>query len=296
MNKQQKTIIAVASAIVIALVATLVWSLQKQSKTEQEMTEIVEMMNFEKEQLEEEFSDLAMQFDGYNLNIGNDSLISLLDQEKKRVNQLLEELRITKATNARRIAELKKELTTVRAVMVQYVHQIDSLDRINKVLVAENTEVRQKYATVSRQAEQLQQEKEKLHQTVIRAGMMEITRFSMLTLNERGRKTNRYSKIVTLQFDYTIAKNITTSVGLKELYLRIIRPDGEVMTKSPDHLFEYENTRLPYSLSKSFEYAGDELDDTMYWKVEEILQIGNYSIEFFADGHLIGTFSFRIEK
>ena len=74
----------------------------------QEMTEMVEQMEFEKSELEDEYEDLAMQFDGYRTpDIHNDSLTQLLSQEQQRVRDLLEELRITKATNARRIAELK---------------------------------------------------------------------------------------------------------------------------------------------------------------------------------------------
>lgn len=295
MSKQTKVIIAAIVLLVVILAGALTWSLYKTHETKAEMSEMVEMMNFEKEQLEEEYTDLAMQFDGYGMNIGNDSLVQLLDKEKQKVAQLLEELRVTKATNARRIAALKKELATVRSVMIQYVHQIDSLDRMNKELIAENTEVRRKYETASHKAEQLQQEKEELHQTVVRASMLELTDFSMQTLNDRGRKTRRYSQIAKLQFNYTLAKNITTTSGIKTLYLRIIRPDGEVMSKSDQNLFPFENTELLYSLSKQFEYAGEELSDVLYWNVQEILQVGDYTADFFVDGHQIGRFSFRID-
>ena len=40
-----------------------------------ELTELVEQMTIEKEELQEEYEDLAIQFDGYqNLDIRNDSL------------------------------------------------------------------------------------------------------------------------------------------------------------------------------------------------------------------------------
>ena len=101
-------ILIVALVVLVGISAFLVWTNQKQ-KTE--FKEIVEMMEFEKEQLEDEYEEFAIQFDGYQTpEIHNDSLVELLSQEKQRVQDLLEELRITKATNARRIAELKKEL------------------------------------------------------------------------------------------------------------------------------------------------------------------------------------------
>lgn len=296
MNKQFKIIGIIGIILIIALSVIAIWSVKENVQTKTAMAEMEEMITFEKEQLEEEFNDLAMQFDGYGANINNDSLVNLLDQEKQKVVQLLEELKATKATNARRIAELKKELATVRAVMVQYVHQIDSLDRINKTLVADNIAIKRKYEDVSQQAVILQQEKEELHQTVVRASMLEVNNFSMEPLNQRDRPTKRYSQIAKLKFAYSISKNITTPTGLKTVYMRIVRPDGEVLTKSEQNTFLFEDTQLSYSLKKDFEYAGDEVMDELYWTVEEILPIGDYIADFFIDGHQVARFNFRINK
>ena len=244
-----------------------------------------------------DYEELAVQFDGYQTpDIDNDSLVQLLSQEKQRVQDLLEELRITKVTNARRIAELKKELATVRQVMVSYVHQIDSLDRTNKRLVKENQEVKQQYQEVARQAQQLEEERTQLAQVVSRASMLEISYFEMTALNKRDRKTSVYSQILKLQFDYTIARNVTNKPGLKTIYLRVTRPDGEVMQKNVNDVFAFENGEIAYSVSKDFEYEGEEVSGTMYWLVEEILQVGIYNADFFVDAELIGSFPFEISQ
>ena len=294
-KKDPKLVIFVV--LIIALVGIsgyLVW-MNFQQKTE--MKEMVELMEFEKEQLEDEYEELAIQFDGYQTpNLHNDSLVELLSQEKQRVQDLLEELRITKVTNARRIAELKKELATVREVMVSYVHQIDSLDRTNKRLVAENKQVKQQYQEVARQAQQLEQERTQLAEVVSRASMLEISHFEMIPLNKRDRKTTIYNQIQKLQFDYTVGRNITNKPGMKTLYMRITRPDGEVMQKSVNDVFKFENSEIAYSVSKEFEYAGEEISGSLYWLVEEILQIGWYNADFFVDGELIGSFPFQIQQ
>lgn len=292
MNKKVIVISVIVSLVLIVL--GLVW-MNLQQKTE--IQEIVEQMEFEKEQLEDEYEELAIQFDGYQTHdIHNDSLVELLSQEKQRVQDLLEELRITKVTNARRIAELKKELATVRQVMVSYVHQIDSLDRTNKKLVAENQHVRQQYQEVARQAQQLEQERTQLVEVVSRASMLEVTYFQVLPLNKRDRKTTIYNQIQKLQFDYTIGRNITNKPGMKKLYMRITRPDGEIMQKSLNHVFRFEDSEIAYSISKDFEYAGEETSGSLYWTVEEILQTGVYNADFFVDGELIGSFPFEIRK
>lgn len=294
-NKNTTKVVLISLVAALAIVSLLLVWMNLQQKTE--MKEMVELMEFEKEQLEDEYEELAIQFDGYQTpDIHNDSLVELLSQEKQRVQDLLEELRITKVTNARRIAELKKELATVRQVMVSYVHQIDSLDRTNKRLVAENQQVKQQYQEVARQAKQLEKERTQLAEVVSRASMLEISHFQMTPLNKRDRKTTIYSQIQKLQFDYTVARNITNQPGMKTLYMRITRPDGEVMQKSVNDVFKFENSEIAYSVSKDFEYAGEEISGSLYWLVEEILQVGWYNADFFVDGELIGSFPFQIKQ
>ena len=293
-NKNTTKVVLISLVAALAIVSLLLVWMNLQQKTE--MKEMVELMEFEKEQLEDEYEELAIQFDGYQTpDIHNDSLVELLSQEKQRVQDLLEELRITKVTNARRIAELKKELATVRQVMVSYVHQIDSLDRTNKRLVAENQQVKQQYQEVARQAKQLEQERTQLAEVVSRASMLEINHFQMTPLNKRDRKTSIYNQIQKLQFDYTVGRNITNKPGMKTIYMRITRPDGEIMQKNINDVFRFENSDIAYSVSNDFEYAGEEISGSLYWLVEEILQIGWYNADFFVDGELIGSFPFQIK-
>ena len=294
-NKNTAKVVLISLVAALAIVSLLLVWMNLQQKTE--MKEMVELMEFEKEQLEDEYEELAIQFDGYQTpDIHNDSLVELLSQEKQRVQDLLEELRITKVTNARRIAELKKELATVRQVMVSYVHQIDSLDRTNKRLVAENQQVKQQYQEVARQAKQLEKERTQLAEVVSRASMLEISHFQMTPLNKRDRKTTIYNQIQKLQFDYTVARNITNKPGMKTIYMRITRPDGEIMQKNINDVFRFENSDIAYSVSNDFEYAGEEISGSLYWQVEEILQVGWYNADFFVDGDLIGSFPFQIKQ
>lgn len=296
MKKNNVIILSVLSAVIIGLIVAVIYFINKANEKEKEVAEVAEMMVFEKEQVEREFQDLTTEFDGYTANIKNDSLFKLLDNQKTKVTQLLEELRVTKATNARRIAELRKELATVRSVMIRYVNQIDSLNAENKVLKTENTEVKRKYTEASQTAEQLAKDKESLNEVVTRASKLDMTGFSMLTLNSKNRKTTWFSQIANLQFNYTIAKNITAQAGQKTLYLRLTRPDDEVLSKSSGNVFQFENKKVVYSAKKDFEYTGDAVSDVIYWKVEEILQQGTYRAEFFVDGSMIGSYTFVIKK
>ncbi len=263
----------------------------------QQMQEMVEILEFEKEQLTDEYEDLSIQFDGYQqMDIRNDSLQEQLAIEQQRVHDLLEELRITKVTNARRIAELKKELATVRSVMVGYVHQIDSLNRTNERLEKENRTYRRQNQQIQQQNNELQQKNTHLTETVTRAARLEVTGFDATMLNKRDKKTKQFSQIQKMQFTYTLGKNITCEPGLKQVYMRLTRPDGEVMLKNNPQRFNFESGQLEASISQEIEYAGESVSGTMYWIVEEILQTGKYTADFFIDSQHVGQYSFTLSK
>ncbi|MCR4665012.1 MAG: hypothetical protein K5660_06570 [Paludibacteraceae bacterium] len=292
LDKRTVMYIVTGALVILLIVLCIVFAHQRR-----QMKEMVEILELEKEELTDEYEDLSIQFDGYQqMDVHNDSLQEQLAIEQQRVRDLLEELRITKATNARRIAELKKELTTVRKVMVEYVRQIDSLNQTNERLTRENQHYKRENKQIVEQNTQLAEANTVLSETVTRASRLEVTNFSTTFLNERDKKTKRFSHIHKFQFDYSLGKNTTCEPGMKTIYMRLSRPDGELMTKTSSKMFTFESDDLQSSLNQEIEYSGEEMSSTMYWTVEEILYPGEYSVEFFAEGQHIGSFSFNLKK
>ena len=293
---KNKKLFWIIIGVLVVLMGALVYLYLDQR---QEMNEMVEQMTIEKEELEEEYEDLAIQFDGYQqMDIRNDSLQDLLSREQQRVQDLLEELRQTKASNARRIAELKKELATVRMVMRDYVRQIDSLNATNARLTEENILVKEENQLVKQQNTQLTTANAQLTETVERASMLEITSCNLTMLNKNDKKTRMVSHMRKMQFDFVIAKNITCTPGLKDLYARVITPNGNVIGEDETKLFAFESGEIPYTLVQQIEYSGEAYNGTCYciWSEQNQVEKGFYSIDFFCDGNLIGSFPFQLKK
>ena len=78
----------------------------------------VQEFQLDKEDLENEYTRFAQQYDELKLTVSNDSLADLLAQEQVKTQRLLEELRTVKSSNATEIRRLKKELATLRKVMI----------------------------------------------------------------------------------------------------------------------------------------------------------------------------------
>ena len=189
---------------------------------------------------------------------------------------------------------MKKELATVRAVLRTYIVQIDSLNRINKVLTEENKQVKQKYSEATRRITNLAQEKKALNEKVELASQLDATNIWIRPQNKKGKEAKRVKDIVKFAIGFTITKNISAQAGERTLYVRITKPDNNVLTKSQSNTFEYENRTLGYSIKKYIEYSGEEQAVTVYWDVEEFLYAGNYRVDIFAEGILIGSQSFNL--
>jgi hypothetical protein len=257
--------------------------------------ELVLEFNLDKEDLENQYTDFAKQYDELKLTVSNDSLSMLLEQEQLKTQRLLEELRTVKTSNASEIRRLKNELTSLRKIMVGYINQIDSLNRLTahqKEIIADVT---QKYNAASRQINNLSEEKKTLNKKVTLAAQLDATNISVQPTNKRGKVAKKVKDIVKLKINFTIVKNITAETGERTLYVRIAKPDNDVLTKNSSNTFSYENRNLAYSIKKYIEYNGEEQNITVYWDVEEFLYAGAYRVDIFSDGTLIGSQSFTLE-
>ena len=261
----------------------------------QENKEMTELFAIEKEEMENEYTTFATQYDELQVQINNDSLRQKLESEKLKTQRLLEELRQVKTSNAAEIMRLKKELKTVRAVLRSYVIQIDSLNRLNEALTTENKEVKKKYTEATRQINTLAQEKKNLNEKVTLAAQLDATNFVIEPKNKRGKAVNKVKNVKKIAVSFTIVKNITAKTGERTLYIRITNPNNEVLTKSASDTFTYENRKLEYSIKKYIEYTGEEQTVTVYWDVEEFLPAGTYQVYVFADGTMIGQQSFSMK-
>ena len=291
MENKKGLIITLIVLLAIGL-GTVSYFLFRSHTANQEMQQLFEV---EKKEMENEYANFANQYDELQIKINNDSLYEKLEQEKLRTQRLLEELRQVKSTNAAEIMRLRKELKTVRAVMRSYIIQIDSLNRVNQQLVTENQSVKKKYSEATRQITSLSEEKETLNEKVTLASQLDATHISVTPVNKRGKKTTRIKRITRLDIGFTIVKNITAETGQRTIYLRITKPNQEVLTKSASNVFPYENRNIAYSIKKYIEYTGEEQNVTVYWDVEEFLQAGTYRVDIFADGNLIGSQSFELD-
>ena len=291
-KERSPQLIAVIVILTLILIFAGIYIVSKNRRINQ----MEEQFNIDKQELEDEYEAISMQYEGFRFSVQNDSLLYKLENEQAKVQRLQEQLRITDASNKAEIKRLKDELDTLRKILKSYVQQIDSLHKLNTQLQAENRQITEQYQQTNRTLNQVTQEKAQLSEKVSLAAQLNATNISAKAVNERGRDQKRLSRSSRFVVTFTIARNITAEPGERTLYVRIMTPDGNVLAKSAANTFAYENAKIEYSMKRTVEYGGEETTATLYWDIEEFLMPGTYKADIFADGHLIGSKSFVMEE
>ena len=279
--------------VVLILAGVTAYLFINLNKQKEENAAIKELAAIDKKEMENEYQQFAQQYSEMKTQINNDSIVAQLTAEQEKTQRLLNELRRVKSTDAIEITRLKKELATVRAVIRSYVMEIDSLNKVNANLTQENSRVKGQYEAATRQIEGLSSERRSLSEKVAIAAQLDATGISLVAKNKRGKATDQIDKATTLQVSFNITRNVTAASGVKDIYVRIMSPTGNLLNGAGS--FSYENRTLQYSMKRSVEYNGEETPVTLFWNVSQALVAGTYQVSIFADGNMIGSRSFAFK-
>ncbi|HAX94913.1 MAG TPA: hypothetical protein DCY35_00080 [Prolixibacteraceae bacterium] len=274
--------------IVILLSLTLVTLLVLFFMQRNDYRQIVGEISSEKDSIQFELNQIIVSYD--SLKTENDTINEQLYFAQTKVKDLLMEVEQTKRLSVERIGRYQKEVTTLREIMRNYIVQIDSLNRRNQILMAENLEVKEQVKQVESQNVQLTQEKDRLEQNLQRAAKLELSDLLAEAVNNRNQSTRFANRANMIRISFTLNRNITAKRGAKNVYVRIMRPDQLLLSKSPNDLFQFEDLKIPFSAMREVNYEGNDLPVNIFWDNEgEKFMQGVYTVDIFADGNNIGT-------
>ena len=290
-KKKSKIQLIIIILLALLVVFFIIDKIQQKNRTEEIIVQLDES-NTEKQNISNEMKELLMQYD--DLRTNNDTLNEKLATEQTKIKELIDELKYVKSSNSTKIKEYKKELGTLRKIMRSYVVQIDSLYTKNKELIKENAQVKNEYRIVMSENQDLSSERDSLAGTVKKASELKAMNLTASGINQRGKNTNRISKLDKIKVCFTIDENVIALKGEKWVYLRIAKPDKYVLVETDADLFSFEGKEIAYSAKRMVKYDGEVMDMCIYWKKSEMLQAGLYYVDVFADGSLIGTTAFTL--
>lgn len=287
-ERRNNLIIIMLSALLITVM--VIFFVQRK-----ENQKIMKVLNMEKESIQADLNTMMSNYD--SIHTTNITLQTELAGAQTKVKDLLLEVEQVKKVSYLQIAQYRQEVSTLRNIMKNYIIQVDSLNRRNEKLMAENVQVKENFVQSESKNQQLEKEKEHLQEKVKMAAQLEVTELVAVGINLRGKEAESARRAEQIKVSFLLSKNVTATRGNKVIYIRIQNPNQLLFQKSPNDLFEFEDLKIPFSAKREITYEGNALPVNIFWDNEgQKFLPGEYTVDVFADGNNIGTTKFLMKR
>jgi len=296
-NKVLYGIIGVLGALVLILGFMLI----QEKGHNNDLVASHETLNVERNDLQEELSGMLEQYD--SITVENDELSAEMIAQKEEINALMERVgKLDKDDKNLRweIDKLKKEAGTLRSIMKGYLVKIDSLNTANAELTNLNTELNTNLSTVTNQKQELETTVTSQNSLIKEGSVIPAMGMtaSGLRIKSSGKQTetNRASRAEMIRTCCTLGENRITKTGTKTLHMRIISPEGVVLEDEeyPNATFQIDGVSGKYSTKREIEYNNQPQEVCVFYTVGDDLSTGQYIVELYESGSLIGKTSFDL--
>jgi len=284
-TKKYKIIIWVLSIIIVVLLWQLIVT---KTKVNTFIIEKEKAIN-ERQGLQKELDSLLVEHEKIKKESG------IMTAELKRKDSIIEanaaEIQKLIASNIGK-NQIQRKLEYLRSITQDYVDQIDKLLKENQSLKEEIKDVQENYVSEKQKAAVLEKDKENLNNQITKAAVLQAYNVTVqgIKFKQGGKKeeiVDKAKRIDKLKISFTLSKNPLVSPGVKDVYVRIARPDNLILNDGGD--FDLNGQKIMYSLKESVTYQNKPIPITLYYEKSDRIVAGTYHVSIFIDGQEIGT-------
>lgn len=272
--------------ILLLVTAVLGYKLFSSTETVGQQEIVIEEGEFERERLELDLERMLISYD--TLKTNNSQLTAEMSAQRADIEGLLKKVKDKDWS----IHKLKKEASTLRDIMKGYVVTIDSLNTMNQELLAANENLSGRIQDVEAQKADLENRQNTM-ETIIEEG--QILKANLITsegirLRSSGKQvdTQRASKTEMIKTCFTLYENRIAKPGDKNLYVRIIGPDAQVLADGDNVSMEFAGEMSRYSVKRTIDYNNAEMDVCVFYNVADELEAGDYKVFIYEGSVAIG--------
>ena len=175
----------------------------------------------------------------------------------------------------------------------QLASNVQTLNTENSTLKTERQRLSDSVTTVASQNQELTQK-------VTRASALKAQNVKVLALNSKGKERDdeafKAKRIDKLKFTYTLLDNPLTKEEPKDVYVRVLDPDGAVVSDMANGsgTFKVDGSETVYTTKQTVNYNKDGQNVELLYSRGTQYRPGKYTVELFAEGFKIGTGQFAI--
>jgi len=286
-----KVFLAVLALIILVL---LFWLFIQRSQ----LMKLVREKEVEKMELQQELDSLMTEHNTVKTAYGSlsDSLASkdsIIQANAIEIRKLLD--------TQWEYNKVRKRIGLLQKIAQGYVNQIDSLYNVNRELKAENERIMQDVRTEQSKNQTLVKDKEELTQKMSEAAFLKAYNVNVTAYRVTGTKesaTDKASRTDRLRICFTIGENPLVPTGNRSVYIRIMRPDNVVVTKSKYDTFVFNGQTIPFSIREDINYLGKAMNLCVDWTKKDTdkpAMKGRYTVTVFTEDKEIGSSTFELK-
>ena len=269
-------VVIILLAIILAGLSVLYFNLNRQQQ------EDYRLLQADRDTIQNNLTSLISEYD--NLKYQNDTIAAQL----AKANEMVEQLKRERRFNYNKLKAYQKEVGTLRAVMKNYLRQIDSLNTINKKVIGENVSLRKEISTANLRADVAEERASELQNKVAQGSVLRARSISLVALNASNKVISRVKNAATLRVDFTVGSNELAKPGNRDIYLCITSPDGYLLSTDTMPTFTFQGAKKGYSASREVDYQNEDIDVSIYYKGSGFIP-GTYKVDLYMDGNRIGS-------
>lgn len=243
-----------------------------------------------------------------NLQVQIDRIEAELDKIDNESVELTPEMTVQKENSRRNIAELRLKLENkeisqkdiddaqvrIYALKKQVDHyrvDVQKLIQENKILSKQNENLSESVEQKKRQIVNLSSTNSELKEKVSAASALKVSSIIIngVSVKKNGQENveEKAKRVDKLRVSFTIADNSLAKKGEKDIYVRVIDPQGNLVING-DNLFYVHGEQLQYTFQHNILFTNKGEDYVMYWIADNGFSKGAYTILLYSDNAIMG--------
>lgn len=220
--------------------------------------------------------------------------------QQDKIQGLITELETAKKNGkvtASLVAKLQRENETLRAIMRDYVKQIDELNTKNVQLSTDLDKTTAELSDTRVERDDYKDQAATSKAKVDVAAKLKAYNIKStgqrMKMNDTPEATTKARNCVQAVSSFTIAENEIADAGQKTVYLQITDPSGKVLQGRSGGS---TGDGVVFSSKRDVQYSNKAVDVSIYYDFNgEEPTAGTYKVKIYCDGSVVGTDSFSLK-
>jgi hypothetical protein len=259
-----------------------------------ELQEVIGQTEFSRDSLQKEYDDLSEQYqalidEAENLRVERIASQEEVGRQKVRIRQLLSQAN----SNPRKLVAANKEIEALKKQLLDFQSQIDIVKEERDKYASEANAQKEYSKALEEQKDQVEARNTDLEKRMEDATFQisEMVVKPMRMKRKKWEETDKSGKVEQIEISFTILESPLIEPGEKELLLRVVGTNREVLGANNGQLTDSDKL---FSMKKDFTYSGTEEDFKFTFKQEEAYKKGGHYAEIWSDGKMLVRSPFNL--